>query len=108
MEPKKKLCVSVRRQWNGRDRAKVELNLLQNVRWDTVSGGLRAPAPQPFLCDYIHCDETIDGWLSHSCVHGGCSHEIKVCIVRKDNDPHVFAELVRIAGPKKAKGRKRG
>ena len=103
MEPQKKRYVWVRQQWNSRDAAKVDFESLQNVRWDTVGGGMRAPAPEPFLHGYIQRDERIDGWLASSGVHGDCPHEIKVCIVRQDNDPHVFAELVRIAGPKPAR-----
>jgi hypothetical protein len=107
MEPEKRRFVSVRRQWNGHDGAEVDFDSLENVHWDTVSGGVRAPSPQPFLHGYIQCDKIVAGSLAHSCVHGDCPHEIKVCIVRKGNDSDVFAELVRIAGPKPTKAEKR-
>jgi hypothetical protein len=34
-------------------------------------------------------------------MHGQCPHQIKVCIVRKDNDPGVYNDLCMIAGPKR-------
>lgn len=27
------------------------------------------------------------GEIAHSCTHGPCPHQIKVCIGKKDNDP---------------------
>ncbi len=95
--------VSVRRQWNSLQIARFRLALLANVHWDTVSGGVKAPTPQPFLHAYVPCDGALDGDLDHSCTHGPPPHEIKICIVKKDNDADVFRELLRKAGPKPAK-----
>ena len=49
---------------------------------------------------YVSCSGMVDGHLAHSGMHGECPHEIKVCIVKKDNPPAVFRELLGIAGPK--------
>jgi hypothetical protein len=79
---------------------RVRLENLHGVRWDDTSGGVRAPAPQFFLRGYISCDSIIEGEINHSCRHGSGPHYIKVCIVKRDNDPFVFAELAKRAGPK--------
>jgi len=107
--------VAVRRQWNGWEVAKYRLSDLSLVFWDTTSGGVRAPAPQPFLHGYVQCDEMIEGDVAHSCLHGDGPHRIKVCVVKKDNDPKVFAGLVEQAGPKppraasrRRRGKRRG
>jgi len=92
--------VWVRRQWNDDMVAKYRLNDVDKVHWSTSSGGVMAPTPQPFLHGYVWCDAMVEGELAHSGVHGPCPHEIKVCIVRKDNDPDVFQMLQEAAGPK--------
>jgi hypothetical protein len=38
-----------------------------------------------FLHAYVWCDKMIGGELAHSCQHGAGPHDIKVCIVKKDN-----------------------
>lgn len=90
----------VRRQWNSWRKAKYRLSDVQNVRWDTFSGGVYAPTPQPFLHGYVWCDGYLEGELDHSCGHGDYPHNIKVCIVKKDNNPAIFKLLVEQAGPK--------
>ena len=92
--------VTVRRQWNDWRHAQFRFSDLDNVHWDTVSGGVQAPCPQPFIHAYVWCDEKIAGELAHGCMHGGGPHSIKVCIVMKDNDRHVFERLRDLAGPK--------
>ena len=93
--------VWVRRQWNDVLReASYKRSHIQGVHWDTVSGGVNAPAPQPLLHGYVPCDMMIEGELAHSCRHGRGPHSVKVCIVKKGNDPNVFAELAALAGPK--------
>ena len=99
--------VVVRRQWNDHRQAAVRFNGLDGVHWTTLSGGVMAPAPQPFLHGYILCDAVIEGELAHSCMHGSGPHSIKVCIVKKDNDPKVFARLVEQAGPKPPRTRRK-
>ncbi len=57
-------------------------------------------APQPFIHVRVWCDQMIKGELAHSCRHGPPPHEILVCVVKRDNEPDVFAELERMAGPR--------
>ena len=93
--------VWVRRQWNSYNKAKYKLTDISGIRWDTISGGVNAPAPQPFIHGYVSCDGMSEGALDHSGIHGACPHpNIKVCIVKIDNDPMVFAKILDIAGPK--------
>ena len=42
----------------------------------------------------------IEGEIGHSCRHGNGPHWIKVCIVKKDQDPEVWKKILEIAGPK--------
>ena len=99
--------VWVRRQWDNQEKAKYRLIDLADVRWDEISGGVCAPAPQPFLHGFVQCDAQLEGRVAHSGGHGRCPHRIKVCIVKKDNDPEVFAYLQAQAGlkpPRKPRG----
>ena len=68
--------VVVRRQWNSMEHATYRLENLTGVRWDTVSGGVRAPASQPFLHGYVQCDAMLEGDLAHSCQHGSGPHNV--------------------------------
>ena len=92
--------VVVRRHWNDWRLARYRLEDIWNVRWDTTSGGAQVPAPQPFLHGYVQCDAMVEGELSHSCMHGDGPHNIKVCVVKKDNPLNVYNRLVEQAGPK--------
>ena len=56
-----------------------------------------APAPQYFIHAYVMCD-SYEGELPHSCQHGEGPHRIKVCIIKKDNDPNIFKEIKSIIG----------
>lgn len=88
--------IKVRRQWNNWRIAEVDLSDLTNLHWDKISGGVRAPAPRPFIHGNILCD-AYNGDLAHSCAHGKRPHLIKVCITKKDNDKEVFAALRQLA-----------
>jgi hypothetical protein len=90
--------VIIRRQWNHWLTALVELADLEALHWDRVSGGVRAPAPQPFVHGFITCDKIKDDF-AHSCRHGEGPHRIKVCIVKKDN-LSIWQEILDIVGPK--------
>lgn len=92
--------VWVRRQYNDYRIAKYELNSIEGIHWDRVSGGVGAQTPQAFLHGYVSCDGMLEGELSHSGIHGPCPHQIKVCILKMDNDPKVYAQLKEQAGPK--------
>ena len=93
------ITVAVRRQCNDHRRATFRIDALDGWRWDTVSGGVNAVAPQPFVHAYCCCDGMIDGEIAHSGAHGPCPHRIKVCLTRVDNEA-VWSEVLRRAGPK--------
>jgi hypothetical protein len=94
--------VFIRRQWNDYRTAEVELSRIEGLHWDIVSGGVRAPSPQPFVHGYVKCTDVI-GDIAHSCSHGEAPHTIKVCIVKKDNDPKIWQKILSIVGPKPKK-----
>ena len=50
------MLVRVRRQWNSLNIATFRLAVLANVHRDSLSGGVLAPTPQPFLHAYVPCD----------------------------------------------------
>ena len=85
--------VIVRRQWNDWQKASYAVGHLRDIRWMSISGGVRTLAPQPFLHALVQCDAMLEGEVAHSGVHGPCPHTIRVCIVKKDNDPAVFSLL---------------
>jgi len=85
--------VTVRRQWNNPATAEYRLSAIGGIHWDSVSGGVGAQAPRPFLHGYVMCDEAVSGAVSHSCRHGPPPHRIKVCIVKRDNSPAVLRAL---------------
>lgn len=91
--------VYIRRQWNDWRIAQVRMSHMSRLHWDTVSGGVRAPARQPFIHGYVICD-TVVGDIAHRCLHGEGPHRIKVCVTKKDNAPAVYGRLLDIAGPK--------
>jgi hypothetical protein len=92
--------VVIRRQWNDYRDARVPIGVFQEPHWSCESGGVNALAPQYFIHGYIYCDSLGDQEFGHSCAHGRGPHRIKVCVVRKANDPRVFAQLLAEAGPK--------
>jgi len=96
--------VLVRRQWNHYRIAEADLAGLTNLHWETISGGVRTSAPQPFIHGYVYCDE-LAGEIAHSCQHGSGPHAIKVAVVKKDNTPQVWAEVLERAGPRPSQRR---
>jgi hypothetical protein len=90
--------VAVRRSWNDYRIATYRLADLSGVHWGWFSGGVQAPAPQPFFYAYVQCDGMLQGELAHSRAHGRCPHSIRVCITKKGNDPAVYAGLLTMAG----------
>src|SRR5260221_13018725 len=91
--------VWVRRQWNDYRQANVRAVDLGGFHWNRVSGGVRVPAPQPFIHAYIWCDAIREGELAHSCLHGTGPHRIKVCVTKVDNKA-AYSWLLERAGPK--------
>lgn len=97
-QPSPEQTVTVRRQWNHWEKAQYRLEDLEGVHWSKMSGGVRAVAPRHFLHAYVQCDGAVSGEIPHSGRHGPCPHRIKVVIVKKDNKPEVFRQLLVQAG----------
>ena len=96
-EPGGRTPVRVRRDWDDHRVGTVRWSDLGNPRWDMVSGGTQTRTPQPFLHGYVMCDK-VRGDIAHSCIHGPAPHNIKVCIVEKDNSRQVWDYLMKIVG----------
>lgn len=94
--------VRVRRDWNDHRIGTVKWSDLRDPRWDSISGGEQNPTPQPFIHGYVWCD-TVQGDIAHSCAHGPGPHNIKVCLVKKDNSREVWSRVSSIVGPKPGK-----
>ena len=92
------MIASIRRQWNDWRIAEVEFEKLDTLHWTTISGGVHAPAPQPFVHGYAWCDD-IQGEFAHSCRHGQGPHRIKVVLVKKDNKA-IWPSVLEAAGPR--------
>ena len=88
----------VRREWDDYRIGRVKLSNFFHAHWDDTSGGYRAQAPRLYIHGYIRCDCLEDGEVGHSCKHGPPPHPIKVCVVKKDNDPAVYALVLKQAG----------
>lgn len=96
--------VRVRRDWNDHRIGTVNWSDLRDPRWDTISGGEQNSTPQPFIHGYVWCD-MVQGDIAHSCAHGPGPHNIKVCLVKKDNSREVWNRLSVIVGPKPGRQR---
>ena len=94
--------VRVRRDWNDHRIGTVKWSDLRDSHWDDISGGEQNPTPQPFIHGYVWCD-IVQGDIAHSCAHGPGPHNIKVCLVKKDNSREVWGRLSAIVGPKPGK-----
>ncbi len=93
--------VQIRRQWNDWRIGEVELSQLDDLHWDSVSGGVHAPAPRPFIHAYVKCTD-VEGDISHSGAHGECPHRIKVVLVKKDNSRVVWDKVLSIVSSKRS------
>ena len=91
--------VRVRRDWNDHRIGTVRWSDLESPRWDVVSGGEQNHTPQPFIHAYVWCNK-VRGDIAHSCAHDPPPHNIKVCLVRKDNTKIVWDRLLALAGSK--------
>ena len=94
--------VRIRRDWNDHRIGTVKWSDLRDPRWDSISGGEQNPTPQPFIHGYVWC-ATVQGDIAHSCAHGPGPHNIKVCLVKKDNSREVWSRVSSIVGPKPGK-----
>ena len=89
--------VLVRRQWNDWRDARYRLCDIEGLHWTSVSGGVNAPAPRPFIHGYVWCDTMIDGELAHSCRHGTGPHRVKVCLIKKNNKS-IWPKILALVG----------
>lgn len=92
--------VWVRRQPDDWRKAKYRLTDIRGIHYSSLTGGVGKGTPRPFLFGYVRCDGMLEGEVAHSATHGPCPHDIKVCIVKKDNSGRVIAALQDEAGPK--------
>jgi len=95
-------AVRVRRQWDDQRIGAVRWSELSNVHWDSVSGGTQAQSPEPYIHAFVWCNK-VKGTIAHSCIHGPGPHNIKVCLVKKDNSKAVWNRMLKLAGPRPAK-----
>jgi hypothetical protein len=91
--------VFIRRQWPDHRVGSVKFDDLDDLHWDVISGGVAKVTPHPFIHGYVLCDR-VQGEIAHSCLHGQGPHRIKVCVVKKDNGPETYEQLLAIVGPK--------
>lgn len=89
----------VRRQWDGTP-AKYLWEDFRGAHWDQEAGGRGGRQPQLFIFGYVPCDRAIEGEIGHSGSHGACPHQIKVCVVAKDNTKSIMALLTTDVGPR--------
>ena len=79
--------------------AKYPFEALENPCWGDYAGGLQVPLPYPFIQGYVWCNGMVEGEVAHSGSHGPCPHRIKVCVIKRYNDPKVYDKLISIVGP---------
>ena len=70
---------------------------IEGLHWGSVSGGVGVPSRQAFVMGYVWCDK-VRGEIAHSCTHGPGPHEIKVAIVKKDQEKAVWAKVLAVVG----------
>ena len=63
-----------------------------------MAGGTQIESRKPFIYGYVWCDKVL-GDIAHSCIHGPPPHNIKVCLMKRDNSRDVWNRLIQIAGP---------
>ncbi len=72
---------------------------LSDVHWDEAATPSRHTTEQgPTLYGFTTCDAVIGGELPHAAGDHGHPHNVRVCILKDDNDREVFERLVLEAG----------
>ncbi|MFB3853429.1 MAG: hypothetical protein ACE148_06345 [Vicinamibacterales bacterium] len=101
---------SVRPDWADWHVAHVAMVDLRDVHWDHVAGHPPGDSPDPVLFGFTRCDAVVAGDLPHSHLGGNHPHDLRVCILREDNDRVVFDRLALEAGtrPHARRPRSRG
>jgi hypothetical protein len=83
--------VVVRRRCDDRQRARYRIEDIANLHLrDIGAAGARRVA----LYGYVWCDAMLEGELAHQCARGDGAHQIRVCVLEKDNASGVYAELM--------------
>ena len=90
--------VYVRRDWNDHRVGRVRWSNLRAHRWDMMSGETRVAMNLPLLHVYVWCDK-VQGEIGHHCAHGPSPHNIKVCVLREDNNGRIWRRLLALVGP---------
>lgn len=94
--------VTIVRQKGDYRKDTVKCRDIRNLRWSKVSGGQRTHTGTYDLYGDVYCTyvPNIPHTGNHRGLIGkGCPHNIKVCILKKDN-PNVYEELAKRAGEK--------
>ena len=79
--------------------AEYRMSDIHSLRWSQITGGVKRRTPYPMVMGYVRCDGMVSGELAHSCDHGPPPHSVKVCLIRKYNQPH-WGKILEFVGPK--------
>ena len=79
--------VAVRRHPLNYQTAMYRFGEVTALHWSTASGGVGTATSHLTLFGYVWCNAMASGELAHSCSHGPPPHHIKVCFVKKLNQP---------------------
>ena len=83
--------VTVRRRCTDKQRAIYRVEDIAGLHMQEVNGTV---AKRLELHGYVWCDALLQGELAHECARGSGAHKIKVCVLRKDNSPAVYQQMV--------------
>ena len=84
---------SVRPDWRDWHVAHVPIVDLSDLHWDHILGDADARPPAAILHGFVRCDSVVAGELPHLALGGPHPHSVRVCILKEDNDRHVFERL---------------
>ncbi|HVP66059.1 MAG TPA: hypothetical protein VMT17_02225 [Anaeromyxobacteraceae bacterium] len=78
----------------------MEVEKLSGFHWSSTESHIGLPSPRPMIHAFVWCDDAPR--LLHPKILGECPHRIKVCIVKKIQEPRVFDALKALADQGKA------
>jgi len=85
------IVVVVRRRCGDKQRAIYRVEDIAGLHMQEVNG---AVAKRSELHGYVWCNALLQGELAHECARGSGAHRLKVCVLRKDNPPAVYQQLL--------------
>jgi hypothetical protein len=91
---------SVRPGWGDWHVAHVAVVDLRDLHWDHVADEPSADPAAPVLFGFTRCDAVVAGELPHGHLGDSHPHNLRVCVLREDNDRVVFDRLALEAGPR--------